>query len=105
MNVLGTATDQEMTASTQSSPARQTVQPPVQTQQLETTERWKFSAKVSDSLIGLRLFRDHMSAASEALKFEFSCNNPKMAEKATLNNVQSYSLHLQDGATNHGVRQ
>lgn len=59
MNVLGTATDQEMTVSTQSSPATQTVQPPVQTQQLETAERWKFSAKVSDSLIVLRLFREN----------------------------------------------
>lgn len=63
MNVLGTATDQEITASTQSSPAKQTVQPAVQTQELETTESWKFSAKVSDSPIVLRLFRENTREA------------------------------------------
>lgn len=53
MNVLGTATDHETTVSTQ------TVQPPVQTQQLETAERRKSSAKVSGSQIGFRLFREN----------------------------------------------
>lgn len=58
MDVLGTATDQEMTVSPRSRPATQTVQPPVWTQQLETTGRRKSSAKVSDSLVVLRLFRE-----------------------------------------------